>query len=658
MLSSEFDSDQRAWLAEQFGALTDTMNIISPSQWAESRRYLASTASPIPGLYNYEVTPFLREIVDCLAVDSPIREVALMKGAQIGATTGIIENGVGYNIEHVKTASMMLVTADADLAKLRLESNIIPMLHSSDMMHLIASADEGNNRKAGRTEKKLEWIGGGFILPIGAQNPNKFRQTSVHVLLGDEVDGWPDVVGKDGDPVKVVRDRTNAFLTSRKIFWGSTPLLKGTSKIERLYLKGDQRKYHISCLRCSAAQVLKWRRTNNETGEVTGFIWDVDDGRLVPGSTRYLCKECGHEHYESDKTRLFKSDNAEWVPTAVSVSRDLRSYHLPALYSPVGMQSWDECALKWREAWDDSANKPRDVAVMQVVYNNIFGETFKPYGEAILMKAVSSHRRHEYRFGEIPNKFADKFCGGPIALLTCAVDVHKDNLKVAVFGWTRDRRAFLIDYHTLEGSTQDLESPETWGKLREIIEGAEYTADDGKKYRVVLTLPDSGYLTDHVYQFCAEYQSGVFAIKGMPQSQKSARIPQFNDFKTKAGNTVFGITVDLYKDRWGAALRRSWDGVSVQPYGHFNAPSDITKKQLAELTAETKVEKIESSSKRVIGWEWYRPSGAANELWDLLVYNSAAVDMLAWDFSKQRDEETTNWPAFWDACENGLYFSE
>lgn len=649
MLSEEFDADQRSWLAEQFDGLTASLNVISPSQWAESRRYLASTASPIAGLYDYEVTPYLREIVDCMAVDSPIREVALMKGAQVGATTGIIENAIGYNIEHVKTSAVMLVTADSDLAKLRLESNIIPMLHSSDMMHLIASADEGNNRKAGRTEKKLEWVGGGFMLPLGAQNPNKFRQTSVHVLLGDEVDGWPDVVGKDGDPVKVVRDRTNAFQTSRKIFWGSTPLLEGTSKIKPLYLKGDQRKYHVACLRCSATQFLKWRRTNNETGEITGFAWDTDDGRLVPGSTRYLCAECGHAHYESDKTRLFSAGNAEWVPTAVSMSREFRSYHLSALYSPAGMQSWEECAMKWLEAWDPQTNKPRDVTALQVVYNNIFGDTFKPYGEAILIKAVSAHRRHEYSLGEVPNRFAAKYCGGVVGLLTCAVDVHKESLKVAVFGWTRDRRAILVEYLTFEGETDDIESGETWCKLQSLIEDSSYTADDGKKYGITITLIDSGYRTDTVYNFCAGYSSGVFAIKGMQHSHKIARTPEFSDFKTKIGNTVFGITVDLYKDRWAAALRRSWDGVSIQPYGHFNAPHDITQKQLEELTAETKVEKISATTKRTVGWEWHRPSGAANELWDLLVYNSAAVDMLAWDYSKQLGLDAVDWTGFWDS---------
>src|SRR5690606_24355123 len=105
-----------------------------------------------------------------------------------------------------------------------------------------------------------------------------------------------------------------------------------------------------------------------------------------------------------------------------------------------------------------------------------------------------------------------------------------------------------------------------------------------------------------------------------------------------------------YKDRWASALKREWDGQSIQPEGHFNAPADITDKQLKELTAESKIAKRDSSN-RLIGYEWKRPSGAANELWDLLVYSNAALDMLAWDLCcNQWEMPATSWQEFWRAC--------
>src|SRR5690554_1933526 len=134
--------DDASWIRAQFDALPCELDVITPSKWAETKRYLPPSVTSMPGYFSFEVTPFLREIVDCMSMDSPIREASVMKGVQIGATSGVLENAIGYAIEHVKTAPVMLVTADAELAKLRLDSYVVPMLQSSQLDHLIRSSDE------------------------------------------------------------------------------------------------------------------------------------------------------------------------------------------------------------------------------------------------------------------------------------------------------------------------------------------------------------------------------------------------------------------------------------------------------------------------------------------------------------------------------------
>jgi phage terminase large subunit GpA-like protein len=104
----------------------------------------------------------------------------------------------------------------------------------------------------------------------------------------------------------------------------------------------------------------------------------------------------------------------------------------------------------------------------------------------------------------------------------------------------------------------------------------------------------------------------------------------------------------MYKDRWSARLRRSWDGLGVQPEGFFNAPLDATDEQLKELTVETRREKIDKITNRRLGFEWHRPSGANNELWDLLIYCSVALDIIAYDVcTRQWELEAVDWSAFW-----------
>jgi phage terminase large subunit GpA-like protein len=649
-------SEQYAWIAEQLAGLPTEIHALTPSAWAEQKRYLPPSVTSMPGYYRFDLAPYLREILDCLGVNSPVREVALMKGVQICATVGLFENFIGYAIEHVASAPMMLVTADKELATIRIESYILPMLQASGLSSLIQSTDEGNRRKTGKTASKLEWFGGGFLIPLGAQNADKLRSVSIQFLLRDEIDAYPDNVGKDGDPIKLSTDRTAAYETTRKIADLSTPTIRGHSKIEKRFQQGDQRRYFVRCLACAHPQVLRWRRVDPDTGVVSGITWQIDEtGRLVTGSARYLCEHCGHAHRHEDKIKLLAPGNAEWRPTATARTPTLRSYHISALYST--FQSWEACVLAWLESWNDAENRPRDLEKLQVFYNNILGETYELRGEQLRFEKLSAHRRAAFHLGEVPNKFALEYCLGPILLLVCTVDVHKENLAVAVVGWAQERRAFLIEYARFEGDTEQLDDPGTWGRLRDLIENQVFIADDGKQYRIGLTLIDSGYRADHVYQFCSNYDSGVFPVKGRDEP-KSAAIRSFTTFETPMGTTAIGITVDYYKDRWSAALKQSWNGQDPQPQGHFNAPIDTTDAQLKELTVEVKREKIDKATGKRIGFEWYRPSGAKNELWDLLVYAYAALDVLAWDHClNQLQAESVNWGEFYKAAlEQDLYF--
>jgi phage terminase large subunit GpA-like protein len=641
---------ENEWLAAQLRKrLTTRIEIMSPSEWAEAKRYLPPSSTSMPGYYRFDVAPYMREIIDCMSPESDVRHVTIMKGVQVGATT-LLENTIGYYIDQVKTAPMMLVTADAELAKLRMEAFVVPMLKYSGLDHLVRSLDEQNPRKTGRTDKKYEWEGGGFLVPLGAVNANKLRSIPIQVLLRDEIDGWADTVGKDGDPVKLSADRTAAYEASRKIFDCSTPLIKGQSKIDRLFQAGDQRKYLVQCLACRHPQELRWRRSD-ETGQRSGIVWTMSEGRLVQGSVRYLCERCGHPHQNSDKTRLFAPDNADWSATAVPETAHHRSYHLSALYSPVGMQTWQACVVKWLEAWDDDNNRPRDHGQLQVFYNNVLGEPFEVRGMRLRLDVIETHRQHVYRYGEIPNEWATEFCGSPVLILTCAVDVHLDNLAVAVFGWCRGRRALLVDYWRFKGETESLDDERTWGKLREIIETKEYTSQDGKRtYRVQLTLIDGSYLTDTVHRFVERYEAGVYPVRGRESPPKSSPYKEFWSTTTTAGQMWWGASVDMYKDRWSAALRRQWDGQSLQAEGHFNAPLDATNEQLKELTVETRREKVDVASGKRLGFAWVRPSGADNELWDLLVYNNVALDIIAFDVCLQQlGLDQIDWDRFWSS---------
>ena len=645
------------WLDGEFESLTDNVITLSPSEWAETRRYLPPSVTPLPGYYSWDISPPLREILDCMDPRSPIKEASLQKGAQIGATVGLIENYIGYSMDQVKSAPTMMLTADAELAAIRLQQYIIPMIQQSELDHLIRSSDEGNNRKTGKTDSKIEWEGGGFLVPFGAINAAKLRSISIQFLLEDECDGYPGTVGKDGDPAKLAEARTKAYYELRKILRLSTPLIAGQSRINRAFKDGDQRYYNVPCKSCGKLQVLRFNGVNKETGELWGLIWEMEEGRLKPGSVRYLCKFCGHPHVNSDKVKMLK--NGKWIPTAKPKSPDVRSYHLSALYAPAEMYPWDAITLSYLDAFDVENNRVKDMGLFQEFYNNDLGEPFEIRGDRIKRSTVSKHRRSEYRFGEIPNEYALQYAGSSILMLVCSVDVHKHNLAVAVFGWTKWGRVFVLDYWRYEGECEQINDKDTWERLRNLIECKEYVADDGRRYKIQLTLIDSSYSNELVCTFCAEFESNVVPVIGRDAPSKNQTIKEFAPFTTQVGTAGFRITVNMYKDRWSAALKRGWDGLLEQPKSHFNLPVDVTDKQLKELTAERRVEKKEKSTGRVIGYEWLRPSGVDNELWDLLIYASAGLDIMAWEVCRNHFEmEQVNWAGFWDLLEQEELYIE
>jgi phage terminase large subunit GpA-like protein len=647
----DLDNDDGAWIATQVGELTDEKIVTTVSGWAEANRYLPKQVTSMPGYYSFEVAPFLREIADCMSVDSPVREFDFMKGAQIGATVGILENAIGYAIDHIKSAPIMLLTADAELAKLRVEGYITPMLQHSGLSHLIRSADENNTRKTGKTDKRIEWAGGGFLVPFGARNADKLRSISIQWLLEDECDAYPSIIGKDGDPQKLAEARTKSYQQTRKIARISTPLIKGSSRIAAGFERGDQRYYYVPCKSCKRHQVLRFKGQNDETGEAWGLVWETDEqGALVPGSTRYLCQFCGHPHTNADKSYLLPA--GEWRPTSKPRDPEHRSYHLSALYSPVGMFDWDALVRDWLEAWDVEQNAPRNVGALQEFYNNNLGEPFEIRGSKVRFVSVSAHRRAEYRLGQVPNKFAAAHSGSSINFLTCTVDVHKNNLAVSVIAWARDLRSYVIDYWRFETKNDEddcseLSSP-VWNRLRDLIEKKTYTADDGTEYRIALTLVDAGYANDTVSTFCSDYVSGVYPILGRDRPAKNQTIKEFAEFKTQSGTTGYRVLVDHYKDRLAPVLRREWHKESGMQYPfHFNAPVDLSDKQLKELTVESRREKIDDNGNAA--HYWHRPGTARNELWDLLVYGHASVEIMAWNICVQYFAlETVDWPKFWD----------
>jgi phage terminase large subunit GpA-like protein len=247
----------------------------------------------------------------------------------------------------------------------------------------------------------------------------------------------------------------------------------------------------------------------------------------------------------------------------------------------------------------------------------------------------------------VPQKFAEDYCGGPIKLITCTVDVHHNNLAVTITGWTEARQFFTIEYWRLQDNSEQgcesIDSP-VWTELTRIIE-AKYGG-----MHVSITLIDSGFANDTVCSFCYRWEAGVYPIVGRTR-RSNTNIREFADFKTQIGTYGYQVNVDYYKDRLSAALRRHWTpDAGEQKMYTYNAPVNLDDAALKELTVEFKREKINDAGVKT--YEWHRPGNAPNELWDLSVYAHAALEIYAWEIcSVGAGLDVVDWEYFWR--ENG-----
>jgi len=82
------DSDSH-WVTKQLAKLLSPRVRLTVSQWADAYRQLSAKSSSEPGPWRTERTPYLREIMDALSLDSPVSRVVVMKSAQMGAPLAV-----------------------------------------------------------------------------------------------------------------------------------------------------------------------------------------------------------------------------------------------------------------------------------------------------------------------------------------------------------------------------------------------------------------------------------------------------------------------------------------------------------------------------------------------------------------------------------------
>jgi len=546
--------------------------LLTVSEWAQTHRMLAATSSSEPGPWRNERTPYLKEIMDCLSAAHPARRVVFMKGSQLGATE-CGNNWVGYVIHHAP-GPMLFVEPTVDLAKSESKQRVAPMIEETTALRGLVS--EARERDSGNTILLKEFPGG--ILAItGANSAKALRRMPARYLFLDEVDGYPGDLGGEGDPVSIAEKRTTTF-PRKKIFLVSTPTTKGLSRIEREYLASDQRRYFVPCPACSHKDWIRWENIRWEEAR--------------PETAKLACIACGALIEEWNKTEMLT--RGEWRPTATGDGRSV-GFHLSGLYSPIGWNSWVDCAAEFLLAKGDPFR-------LKTWVNTVLGETWEERGDTVDPNSLAA--RAERYPAEVPNG---------VGVLVAAVDVQGDRLEVVVKGYGAAEESWLIAFTQIQG---DPAKDATWFELDQFLT-SKFTHESGQEVGIARVTVDTGGLhTEQAYKYCrARHGHGVFAIKGGGEKGKPlvGRPSKNNRYRVP----LFVLCVDSGKETVFARLR-----IGAPGPGYMHLPEWIDREYIDQLTAEKAIRKYVKGRGAVKEWVKLRER---NEALDLEVYALAAL---------------------------------
>ena len=479
--------------------------------------------------------------MDELSPQSAATDVAFMKGAQIGGTEVLINTAL-YYIKHCPSPIGQFQTTE-QTAKRFIKQREIPAFSAMGLNDIFVG-----------DEMYLKEFPGGALITGWSNSPSNLRSMPIRIALCDEISEWAKDCGGQGDACDLVKKRTANF-PRKKRFWNSTPGIEGECRITEKFEAGDCP--HCGCLH-------KWQWAN--------MVWDHDsEGNSLVKTARMRCPYCGGEYGEHYKTELMAA--GVWIPE--NEKGAYPSFHISALYSPLGWFSWADAVTEFLEAQGD-INK------LKAFTNNVLGEAWSVDSGQQLDQYGLMARREDYG-AEVPDE---------AVILTCGVDTQDDRLELEIVGWAPGLQSYSIHRKVLVG---DPSQKAVWEILDRHL-SAGYENSNGDKLYIAATLIDSGgHHTEDVYRFTGPRENrNIFACIG------------------KAG---------VGRDR------------SANGYCHFPNIDEYDDEFFAQLTSEKRVMKWVRGS-RVWAWKKIRPR---NEALDTRNYAYGALRLSGVDVDKMAE---------------------
>lgn len=564
--------------------LCDPPPALTVSQWADASRVLPESSAARGARYRTDRVPYLREVTDCTTAPG-VGRIAVMKAHQVGASETVY-NAIAFHMVY-RPCPMLLVMPTADAGQAVAKERIGDLIRSSPAVRAVVQHKRSPGPLA-RPESTLNLIlfAGGFLGIGGANTPNTFARAAVRLAIGDDVDRWPPVVGEEGDPADLLENRTTSFHDGRALFV-STPTLKG-GRIDTLYARSDQRRYHVTCPSCGRTDWITW----NDAAH-----WRVAFDEHNPVTARLECP-CGHVIREPERMALIRA--GQWRPTSATAPAGQIGFHIPAMLSP--FVTLPGLVASFLEA------KVRGRETLRVFINTSLAEAWEDEDRTITIGTEEGLMTSREDYDVVPH---------PASLISCTIDIQEDRFEL-LFSATGPREELWILHHHVatRDDGYDPYDRTAWERLYRELSETSFVHASGVNVPINIIVVDSGFQTMNAYRFSRFSRFNIFASKGVANLQDGHFIKYSEDKDSPNRPGVPLVLIDTNVGKLRVADRVK-DGRI-----HFPRADWCSEEFFAQLTAEVCEPMFNPAGIRV-GQKWVKQR-PRNEILDLLVMTLAA----------------------------------
>lgn len=555
---------------------------IKVSEWAEKYRVVSDGAHEGPWRHDY--APHTVKIMDTFG-QPWVREVWFCGVEQSGKTNTMI-NCIGWCIDCDPGGIFYLMPTEDTAAKVT-SGKLRPTLQKSPRLSRYLSP-----RQDDTTLARINLTHGVTIWPAHANSASSMATWTAKHCFGDEVDKYPPQVGKEADPITLIKKRNRNYKGRYKRFFASTPagmfIYKGVQNCHQVW------EYRVKCPHCD--EFIKM------DAEHLVMPDQATPEQIERESCQYACNECGS--LWDDQTREHAITLGHWY--CVQGADNPRPHKVGFHH-----RAWECLDITLAEIGAAYLRGKQGGIAEKTAWAN--GYEAIDY-EAETIGSVSTDHLLRFR-SELPRNLVPP----DTARVWLLADTQQSSFYYQVWaaGFAPDVSMHMVR-HGIVDAFEDLEGllAETWRDA------------DGKEYRITNGLIDSGGTrkgwqkhsrTVEVYDWCSRNRvimphKGMHGRTGDLISYKDVTTYPGTNKKIPGGLKRANLRVDLFKDELERRLAKEPDDVGALSF-HDSIDAAFAK----HYTTETKDEHGD--------WQHHKGKGR-NDYWDCTVYALALREML------------------------------